>query len=76
MERRELLRLRSQRLTYPATFNPQIVRACLAGFAIGDELKRTFWPSFKLDNPARSTGLMCTNTSLLPSSGWMKPYPF
>jgi len=40
MERRELLRLRSQRLTYPATFNPQIVRACLAGFAIGDELKR------------------------------------
>src|ERR1700712_1461162 len=25
--------------------------------------------------PARSTAEMCTNTSLLPSSGWMKPKP-
>src|ERR1700723_459305 len=26
--------------------------------------------------PARSTALMCTNTSLPPLSGWMKPKPF
>src|SRR5262245_13087593 len=26
--------------------------------------------------PARSTALMCTNTSLLPSLGWMNPKPF
>src|SRR6266851_6727369 len=26
--------------------------------------------------PARSTALMCTNTSLEPSAGWMNPKPF
>src|SRR5215813_444376 len=26
--------------------------------------------------PARSTALMCTNTSFPPSSGWMNPNPF
>src|ERR1041384_7936751 len=26
--------------------------------------------------PARSTALMCTNTSLLPSVGWINPKPF
>src|SRR5262245_6344360 len=35
----------------------------------------TFWPSRSVPRPARSTALMCTNTSLPPSSGWMKPKP-
>src|SRR6516162_11868902 len=38
--------------------------------------KETFCPSLRLCIPARSTALMCTKTSLLPSSGWMKPKPF
>jgi hypothetical protein len=36
----------------------------------------TFCPSLRLCIPARSTALMCTNTSWPPSSGWMKPKPF
>ena len=35
-----------------------------------------FWPSFNPPRPARSTAEMCTNTSLPPSSGWIKPKPF
>src|SRR5262249_47755578 len=31
--------------------------------------------SRRVPRPARSTALMCTNTSLPPSSGWMKPKP-
>src|SRR6202000_2843497 len=38
--------------------------------------KLTFWPSARPERPARSTALMCTNTSLPPSLGWMKPKPF
>jgi len=38
--------------------------------------KETFCPSLRLCIPARSTALMCTNTSLPPSSGWIKPKPF
>ena len=38
--------------------------------------KETFCPSLRLCIPARSTALMCTNTSWLPSSGWMNPKPF
>src|SRR5215831_7377555 len=38
--------------------------------------KMTFCPSLRPCIPARSTALMCTKTSLLPSSGWMKPKPF
>jgi hypothetical protein len=38
--------------------------------------KETFCPSLRPCIPARSTALMCTKTSLLPSSGWMKPKPF
>jgi len=38
--------------------------------------KETFCPSSRPRIPARSTALMCTNTSLLPSLGWMKPNPF
>ena len=33
----------------------------------------SFCPSLRFDMPARSTALIWTNTSLLPSSGWMKP---
>ena len=33
----------------------------------------TFWPSARPRIPDRSTALMCTNTSLPPWSGWMKP---
>src|ERR1700694_3209383 len=36
----------------------------------------SFWPSLSEPMPARSTALMCTNTSLPPSSGAMKPKPF
>src|SRR5262249_61873081 len=36
----------------------------------------TFCPSLSPCIPARSTALMCTKTSLPPSSGWMKPKPF
>src|ERR1700748_236189 len=36
----------------------------------------TFWPSARPPRPARSTALMCTNTSLPPSLGWIKPKPF
>src|SRR3981081_2160496 len=32
-------------------------------------------PSIRSFNPARSTAVMCTNTSRPPSSGLMKPYP-
>src|SRR5690348_13453726 len=35
----------------------------------------SFCPSLRFEMPARSTALMWTNTSLLPSSGWMKPKP-
>src|SRR3979411_957772 len=35
----------------------------------------SFWPSLSEPMPARSTALMCTNTSLPPSSGAMKPKP-
>jgi hypothetical protein len=38
--------------------------------------KETFCPSLSPGIPARSTALMCTKTSLQPSSGWMKPKPF
>src|SRR6201994_4260300 len=38
--------------------------------------KFTFWPSANPENPARSTALMCTNTSLPTSFGWIKPKPF
>ena len=38
--------------------------------------KETFCPSLRPCIPARSTALMCTKTSLPPSSGWMKPKPF
>src|SRR3954447_13896331 len=33
------------------------------------------WPSLSAFSPARSTAVMCTNTSRPPSSGLMKPYP-
>src|SRR3979409_1009692 len=36
----------------------------------------SFWPSLSEPMPARSTALMCTNTSLPPSSGVMNPKPF
>jgi hypothetical protein len=36
----------------------------------------TFRPSLRLDIPARFIALMCTKTSLPPSSGWMNPKPF
>src|ERR1051326_5635408 len=35
--------------------------------------KLTFWPSTSDCMPERWTALMWTNTSLLPSVGWMKP---
>src|SRR5262249_50323579 len=35
-----------------------------------------FCPSLRVCMPARSTALMCTNTSFPPSSGWMNPNPF
>src|SRR5262249_10280892 len=38
--------------------------------------KETFCPSLRLCIPACSTALMCTKTSLPPSSGWMNPKPF
>src|SRR5262249_33677223 len=38
--------------------------------------KETFCPSLRPCIPARSTALMCTKTSLPPSSGLMKPKPF
>jgi uncharacterized protein DUF736 len=37
--------------------------------------KAIFCPSLRASMPARSTALMCTKTSLPPSSGWMKPKP-
>src|SRR5262249_25818600 len=37
--------------------------------------KLTFWPSARPESPARSTALICTNTSLPPSLGWIKPKP-
>src|ERR1700754_3665094 len=35
----------------------------------------TFWPSFRVRMPAASTAVACTNTSLPPPSGAMKPKP-
>src|SRR5258705_9786687 len=37
--------------------------------------KLTFWPSFRVRMPAASTAETCTNTSLPPPSGEMKPKP-
>src|SRR5882757_6500633 len=37
--------------------------------------KAIFCPSLRARMPARSTALMCTKTSLPPSSGWIKPKP-
>ena len=42
-------------------------------FGLATTSKETFCPSLRLVIPARSTALMCTKTSLPPSSGWMKP---
>src|SRR2546423_10758417 len=36
----------------------------------------TRWPSARLRSPAASTAVACTNTSLPPPSGEMKPKPF
>src|SRR5258708_3972981 len=38
--------------------------------------KLTFWPSLRVRMPAASTAETCTNTSLPPPSGEMKPKPF
>src|SRR5215211_417447 len=38
--------------------------------------KETFWPSTSPRIPARSRAVAWTNTSLEPSSGWIKPKPF
>jgi hypothetical protein len=38
--------------------------------------KAIFCPSLRARMPARSTALICTKTSLPPSSGWIKPKPF
>src|SRR6202044_1144886 len=35
-----------------------------------------FCPSFRSRMPARSTALICTNTSGPPASGWINPKPF
>src|SRR5581483_6026257 len=35
----------------------------------------TFWPSVRVRMPAASTAVACTNTSLPPPSGAMKPKP-
>jgi hypothetical protein len=35
-----------------------------------------FCPSFRSRMPARSTALICTNTSAPPASGWINPKPF
>jgi hypothetical protein len=45
-------------------------------FRLATSSKKTFCPSLRPGIPARSTALICTKTSLLPSSGWMNPYPF
>jgi len=37
--------------------------------------KLIFWPSTRVDSPARSTAEMWTKTSAPPASGWMKPKP-
>src|SRR5579862_4510812 len=37
--------------------------------------KVTRWPSLRLRRPAASTAEICTNTSLPPPSGEMKPKP-
>src|SRR4029077_5116338 len=43
-------------------------------FLSGSTSKVMRWPSFNDFKPARSTAVMCTNTSRPPSSGLMKPY--
>src|SRR4051812_47596575 len=49
--------------------------AALAPRASGWMSKFTFWPSFRVRMPAASTAETCTNTSLPPPSGEMKPKP-
>src|SRR3954470_16143939 len=44
-------------------------------FLSGSTSKLMRWPSFSDFMPARSTAVMCTNTSRPPSSGLMNPYP-
>ena len=54
----------------------RIIRRRLAGPAIGDDVIGELLTLVKVVDPARSTALIWTNTSLLLSSGWMKPEPF
>src|SRR5580698_6433532 len=47
----------------------------LAPRASGTMSKETFWPSVNERMPAASTAVACTNTSLPPPSGAIKPKP-
>src|SRR6185312_13254932 len=52
----------------------RLAAACLPRSVITSY--ETRWPSLSVLIPARSTALMCTNTSREPSDGVMKPKPF
>jgi len=54
----------------------QIVRRGLARLSISNNVESDLLSLVSPLIPARSTALICTKTSLLPSSGWMKPKPF
>jgi hypothetical protein len=49
--------------------------ASLAARAFGKRSNETFWSSGSERRPAASTAVACTNTSLPPPSGAMKPKP-
>src|SRR3569833_2047803 len=65
---REMALLAQASARFSALTLPRILSALIS--------KVTFWPSASPESPARSTALMCTNTSVPPSCGWMKPKPF
>src|SRR4029077_3828101 len=71
----------SQRVVLPhdAATSPYPVTTRLTAFGplpflSGSTSKLMRWPSTSDFSPARSTAVMCTNTSRPPSSGLMKPY--
>src|ERR1700688_35509 len=52
-------------------FSALVLPRWLSTFASNE----SFWPSLRELMPARSTALICTNTSVPPPSGAMKPKP-
>src|SRR5690242_5647699 len=68
--------LRAGRFAEVEAYQTAFRFTALAPRASGWMSNETFWPSFSERMPAASTAVACTNTSLPPPSGAIKPNPF